>query len=262
MPNMKLATWNVNSIRARLPRVIEFLEQHAPDVLCVQETKCDPGAFPHPELAAAGYRAVDHSTGRWAGVAVIAREDHALTDVVRGLPGSPLAEEGRWVEATVAGVRVASVYVINGRSLDDAMYPAKLAFLDAMAAWSAGLDDASRIVSGDFNIAPADIDVYDPAAFVGATHVSPPERERLQALLATGLIDAFRHVEPETVQHTWWDYRAGNFHKGLGLRIDLVLASGPLADGLRACGIDRDFRKGPKPSDHAPVIAEFTRWPA
>jgi len=258
---MKLATWNVNSIRARLPRVIEFLEQHDPDVLCVQETKCDADAFPHAELEAAGYRAADHSTGRWAGVAVIARADRALTGVVRGLAGSPLPEEGRWVEADVDGVRVASVYVINGRSLDDDMYPAKLAFLDAMAAWSAALGDTPRVVSGDFNIAPADADVYDPAAFAGATHVSAPERERLEALLATGLVDAFRHVEPETIQHTWWDYRAGNFHKGLGLRIDLVLASAALAGSLRACGIDRDFRKGPKPSDHAPVIAEFERWP-
>ncbi|MDA0364425.1 MAG: exodeoxyribonuclease III [Chloroflexi bacterium] len=259
---MKVVTWNVNSIRARLPRVLEFLDQHAPDVLCVQETKCEADAFPHEELAGVGYHAVDHSTGRWAGVAVIARADLALTNVVRGLPGSPMPEEGRWVETDVDGVRVTSVYVINGRSLDDDMYPAKLSFLEAMAAWSSSLGDTPRVVCGDFNIAPADIDVYDPAAFVGATHVSPPERERLQALLATGLVDAYRHIEPERVQHTWWDYRAGNFHKGLGLRIDLVLASGLLAAALTGCGIDRDFRKGPKPSDHAPLIAQFDRWPA
>jgi exodeoxyribonuclease-3 len=259
---MRLVTWNVNSIRARLPRVLEFLQRHEPDLLCVQETKCTPDDFPHEELAAAGYRAADSSTGRWAGVAIIARADHSLTDVGCDLVGTPLPDEGRWLEANLDGVRVASVYVINGRSLDDAMYAAKLSFLEAMAEWSAALGDAPRIVCGDFNIAPADRDVYDPAAFVGATHVSLPERERLEALLATGLVDAFRHVEPEAVQHTWWDYRAGHFHKGLGLRIDLALASPGLAAGLRACGIDRDFRKGPKPSDHAPLIAEFEQWPA
>ena len=259
---MRLVTWNVNSIKARLPRVLEFLDRHEPDVLCVQETKCEADAFPHAELAAAGYRAADHSTGRWAGVAVIARADHALTDIVCGLPGAPLADEGRWVEAAVDGARVASVYVINGRSLEDEMYPAKLAFLDAVTARSVALAAVPRVVCGDFNIAPEDLDVYDPAAFAGATHVSADERRRLDALLATGLVDAFRRVSPETIQYTWWDYRAGHFHKGLGLRIDLVLASRSLAAGLRSCGIDREFRKGPKPSDHAPVIAEFEFWPA
>ncbi|MBM3139389.1 MAG: exodeoxyribonuclease III [Chloroflexi bacterium] len=254
---MKLATWNVNSVNARLPRVLEFLETHGPDVVCLQETKCEEAAFPHEALAAAGYRAVDHSTGRWAGVAILARADGAPAAEARGLPGSPVPEEGRWIEATVGGVRVASVYVINGRALDDPMYGAKLAFLDAMARRAAELAGSPLVVCGDFNIAPADIDVYDPAAFAGATHVSEPERERLRAILATGLVDGFRRVAPDTVQHTWWDYRAGHFHKGMGLRIDLVLASEGLAGRLRSCGIDRDFRKGPKPSDHAPVLAEF-----
>ncbi len=254
---MKVVTWNVNSIKARLPRVLEFLERHEPDVLCVQETKVEASAFPHADLVAAGYRAADHSTGRWAGVAVIAREDHPLTDVVPGLPGAPASEEGRWVEATVAGIRVASVYVINGRSLDDPMYAAKLEFLAAMKTRVAALAAGPLVVAGDFNIAPADVDVYDPAAFVGATHVSESERRALAEILEAGVIDAFRAVEPEAVQYTWWDYRAGHFHKGLGLRIDLLLASQPLVPRLCGCRIDRDFRKGPKPSDHVPLILEI-----
>jgi exodeoxyribonuclease-3 len=255
---MKLATWNVNSIKVRLPRVVEFLEKHQPDVLCVQETKCEAATFPHADLALAGYQAVDYSTGRWTGVAIIVRKDHAVDDVVRGLPGSPLPDEGRWIEATVDGIRVASVYVINGRALDDPLYAAKLTFLEAMAARSAELVGAGPLlISGDFNIAPADADVYDPAAFIGATHVSQPERDALRHLLDAGLVDVYRHIEPDGKQHTWWDYRAGNFHKGMGLRIDLILASLPLAVSLRSCGIDRDFRKGSKPSDHAPLILEF-----
>jgi exodeoxyribonuclease-3 len=254
---MKVVTWNVNSIKARLPRVLEFLEQHEPDVLCVQETKCEASAFPHADLERAGYHAADHSTGRWAGVAVIARRELELTDVVRGLPGAPVPEEGRWVEATVGGLRVVSVYVINGRALDDPMYEAKLAFLGAMAERGAALADQPSVVAGDFNIAPADEDVYDPADFAGATHVSEPERRALRTILDAGFVDAFRAVEPDRVQYTWWDYRGGNFHRGLGMRIDLALASRPLEPRLRACGIDRDFRKGPKPSDHAPLILEI-----
>ena len=254
---MKLATWNVNSVRARLPRLIEFLDQHRPDAVCLQETKVDAEAFPHEELAVAGYHAADHSGGRWAGVAVVARAELALDDVAAGLPGSPLPDEARWVEATVQGVRVVSVYVINGRALDDPMYEAKLAFLEAMAARARELAGQPLVICGDFNIAPEDVDVWDPAAFEGATHVSAPERERLRALLATGLEDAFRVVEPELVQHTWWDYRGGNFHRGLGLRIDLALVSPDLASRLRAAGMDRDFRKGTKPSDHAPMLFQF-----
>ena len=254
---MLLATWNVNSIRARLPRLLEFLDLHAPDALCLQETKVAPDAFPHDELAAAGYRAADQSGGRWAGVAILARSDAALDDVSTELPGNPLPDEARWVEATLDGVRVASVYVVNGRALDDPMYEAKLAFLDAMADRARALAGRPLAIAGDFNIAPADIDVYDPAAFEGATHVSAPERERLRAILDAGLADAFRVAEPDTVQHTWWDYRGGNFHRGLGLRIDLALVSPDLASTLRTAGFDRDFRKGPKPSDHAPVLFEF-----
>jgi exodeoxyribonuclease-3 len=258
---VRVVTWNVNSLKMRMPRVLEFIERHAPDVLCLQETKAAADAFPWAELGAAGYQAIHHSAGQWAGVALLARDGLALEDPVLSLPGDPVAQEARWCEATVAGIRFASVYVPNGRSLDSPEFPRKLAFLDAMAARIAELRESSAagvLVAGDMNIAPADADVYDPAAFVGGTHVSPDERGRLEAILDGGMVDAYRALHPDEVQYTWWDYRAGNFHKGLGLRIDLALVSaGELAGSLRASGIDRDFRKGKKPSDHAPLLLEL-----
>jgi exodeoxyribonuclease-3 len=254
---MRIVTWNVNSLRARLPRVLEFLAQHQPDVVCLQETKCAPDTFPRAELQEAGYGSVDHSGGQWAGVAVLAREGLPLTDPLLGLPGEPDGGEARWCEATVGGFRCASVYVPNGRTLDSPEYPRKLTFLGAMRdRVAAQAPDRPMLVAGDFNIAPTDEDVYDPAAFVGGTHVSPAERELLREILAAGLVDAYRAVHPDTPQFTWWDYRAGNFHKGLGLRIDLILTSPALAERLQRCAIERDYRKGTKPSDHAPLVAE------
>jgi exodeoxyribonuclease-3 len=256
---MRLVTWNVNSLRARLPRVLEFLEQHNPDIAFLQETKVAADTFPVDELGAAGYDAVHHSAGQWAGVALLAKRGVAeIADTQFGLPGEPVAAEARWCEATIGGLRCASTYVPNGRTLDSPEYPRKLEFLDAIRTHleqSAG--DAPRVIAGDFNIAPADIDVYDPAAFDGGTHVTDAERTRLEAIEGTGLIDCYRHLHPETQQFTWWDYRAGNFHKGLGLRIDLFLASAELAPGITRCGIERDYRKGKKPSDHAPVVLEW-----
>lgn len=256
---MKLVTWNVNSLAARLPRVLEFLAQHAPDVACLQETKCADEAFPAAELRAAGYEAVHHSLGRWAGVAILARTGLSLSGPSVGLPGEQRADEARWIEATVDGVRVASTYVTNGRAVGTPTFDEKLAFLDAIAVRAGELRAAGPlIVAGDFNVTPADIDVYDPAAFVGETHVTPAERERLQRIAeAGGLVDAFRRLHPDEVGFTWWDYRQGHFHRGMGLRIDLVLVSGSLAGGLRHCGIDRNYRKGLKPSDHAPLLAEL-----
>ena len=256
---MKIATWNVNSVKARIPRVLEFLHTHRPDVLCLQETKTTAASFPRGAFMEAGYAAVDHSAGQWAGVAILAPQGAAITDVVCGLPGAPLADEARWLEATVGGVRVVSVYVINGRTLDDPMFPAKLEFLEAMGERMGALAGQPLVVAGDFNIAPADADVYSSAAFAHSTHVTPAERSRLRAILDRGLVDAYRHLEPEAVQYTWWDYRGGDFHRGLGLRIDLALVSPDLAAALRSCGIDREFRKGPKPSDHAPLILELDR---
>jgi exodeoxyribonuclease-3 len=249
---MKLATWNVNSLVARMPRVLDLLEQHQPDVLFMQETKTEPDAFPLLELEASGYRAVHHSTGRWAGVALLGRGD--VVEVRAGLPGEPSPEEARWVEADVDGLRVVSVYVPNGRSPDSPFYEDKLRFLDAMTERVGELSGGPLVVAGDFNVCPTDLDVYDPEALVGATHVTPPERERFQTLLDAGMTDAFRELHPGERGFTWWDYRQGHFHRNMGLRIDAFLLSQPLGDDLIECGIDRDYRKGPKPSDHAPLL--------
>ncbi len=256
---MRLVTWNVNSLRARLPRVLEFLAEHEPDVLCLQETKTEPDAFPHAELAAAGYVAADHSGGRWAGVAVVAREALGVAAVRRGLDGEAVAEEARWVEATVGELRVASVYVPNGRELASEWYAQKLDFFDAMAARVGALtaEGGEVVVAGDMNVAPADIDVYDPAAFVDATHTSAPERAALRGVLDAGLVDAFRALHPDEVGYTWWDYRQGHFHRGLGMRIDLTLVTPGVAERLTRVGIERDYRKGSKPSDHVPLVADW-----
>ncbi len=259
---MDLVTWNVNSLKARLPRVLEFLALHGPDVVCLQETKCAPEAFPQEELREAGYEAAHHSGGRWAGVAILAKAGLPITDVVCGLPGEVQADQARWVEATVGGVRVASVYVVNGQAVGTEPFAEKLAFLEAMAARAAQVRDTGlpTVIAGDMNVCPTDTDVYDPVAFRGATHVTDEERGALDAVAhAGGLRDAYRVVHPEpTQQFTWWDYRAGHFHKGLGLRIDLILVSEDIASALTHAHIERDFRKGTKPSDHAPLVARWT----
>jgi exodeoxyribonuclease-3 len=252
---VKLATWNVNSLNVRLPRVLEFLGAHAPDVVALQETKVAGDAFPEAELRDAGYAAVHHSAGRWAGVALLARHGLEASEPAYGLPGEAAEDEARWVEATIEGLRLASVYVPNGREVGSPTFEEKLQFLGAMARRAPALD----VVMGDFNVCPADRDVYDPAAFVGSTHVTPEERAALREIMAAGdLRDAFRELESEEPGFTWWDYRAGHFHKKLGLRIDLALLKPALVERLRACGIDRNFRKGPKPSDHAPLLVELT----
>jgi exodeoxyribonuclease III len=259
---VRLVSWNVNSLKARSPRVFELLDQHRPDVVCVQETKCAAESFPHAELAAAGYRAVDHSCGRWNGVALLVREGSTVEDVQLGLPGEPDAAEARWVEATVDGIRIASVYVVNGRTPEDPMFAVKLEFLEVMRDRVEDLlADGPLVVAGDLNIAPEDRDVWDPAVFVGGTHTHPEERLRLRAILAAGLQDAYRAVEPEAVGFTYWDYRMGAFRRGRGMRIDAILASTDL--DVRSCIVDTTFRRnnaaGDKPSDHAPLIAELVR---
>jgi exodeoxyribonuclease III len=261
---MRLVTWNVNSLRQRLPRVLEFIDEHAPDVICLQETKSEAAAFPHAALAEVGYRAADHSGGRWAGVAILAREPLTLEDPARGLPGEPVQDECRWIEATIGShppVRVISTYIPNGRVVDSEWYAQKLDFYAAAAERVAALRAAgtSLALAGDMNVAPEDVDVYDPAAFATETHVTPPERDALRALAdAGGLRDAFRVLHPDEQQFTWWDYRAGNFHKNLGLRIDLALVSDPLAGRLIRAGMERPYRKGTRPSDHAPLMVEWT----
>ena len=259
---MRVVTWNVNSLRARLPRLEELLTQHQPDVVLLQETKVSAEQFPHEELGALGYHAAESSSGQWTGVAILARTDLPITDVTTELFGNPVPSEARWVEATVDGLRFASVYVVNGRSLDHEMYFVKLEFLQAMAARAGDLRSSGpMIIAGDMNVCPRDIDVWNPAAMEGHTHTSAPERKGLQAILDEGdLVDA--HVQrygEDAQQFTWWDYRAGMFHKNQGLRIDLHMVSRELADQIADVRILRDLRKGSKPSDHVPLELELTR---
>jgi exodeoxyribonuclease III len=258
---MRIATYNVNSLGPRLPRLLALLDEFDPDVVLLQETKSTPAAFPHAELAAAGYLAADHSAGQWAGVAVLGRASLGVDDVVRGLAGEPDPAQARWVEATVGGVRAVSVYVPNGQRVGAPQFAAKLVFLEAMAARAAELVAAGpSVIGGDVNVCPADLDACDPAQLHGGTHATPEERDRLAAVLATGYVDAWRSLEPEAPGFTWWDYRAGHFHKGFGLRIDLVMVGGGPA--ATAAQVPREFRKPTrvpesKPSDHAPLLVDL-----
>ena len=260
---MRIATWNVNSVLARLPRLVEWLAQASPDVVCLQETKVAPAAFPCDAVASLGYEVAHHGEGRWNGVAVLSRV--GLDDVERGLadgPGFPDATtlEARSVTATCGPVRVRSVYAPNGRAPDDPHYAYKLRWLaalrHALAAEAAG--DRPFAVMGDFNIAPADADVWDPAAFEGSTHVTPAERAALTDLCGLGLTDVVPRIAKGPHPYTYWDYRAGAFHKGMGMRIDLVLANSALAAAVSDAWVDREARKGKAPSDHAPVVVDLS----
>ena len=243
----------------RIPRVLELLEQYRPDLVLLQETKSEPDAFPELELTGAGYQAAHHSAGRWAGVAILARKDAEITNVCAGLEGEPVRDEARWIEADVDGMRVVSVYVPNGQAIGAPAFADKLRFLEAITERVPELLSGERpvVIGGDFNVCRTDLDVYDPEAFVGDTHVTDDERSRFEAILDAGLVDSFRRLHPDATAYTWWDYRAGNFHKGLGLRIDYVLATPDLADQVERSGIARDYRKGKKPSDHAPLFAQI-----
>ncbi len=262
VPVMRLISWNVNSLKARWPRVPEVLETHRPDVLCLQETKLAAAAFPHEALAEVGYRAVESSEGRWNGVALLVPVSAELVEPVRELPGNPVPEEARWIEASVGGVRVVSVYVPNGREVASEWYPRKLEFLAAMRERLAVLVAAGpTVVAGDFNVAPEDQDVWDLAAFPeGSTHVTVPEREAIEAMTALGMVDAQRAVLARGEAYTWWDYRGGAFHRGHGMRIDLALVAGL---DVVAVEVDRIARRnneaGDKPSDHAPLIVDLGR---
>ncbi len=256
---LRLATWNVNSVKARLPRLTQWLAAVQPDVCALQETKTTDDGFPAAPLRELGYAVAHHGDGRWNGVAILSRV--GLDDVRRGLPADPLGPgaEARCVAATCAGVRVYSVYVPNGRALDDPQYQYKLRWLAALRDALAVHDPGEPVVvCGDFNVAPADADVWDRAVFIGSTHVSAAERAALAELTALGLRDVVRaqHPEPEPV-YTYWDYRAGAFHRRMGMRIDLVLASKPVAEAVQAARVDREARKGTGPSDHAPVVVDF-----
>ena len=260
---MRVATWNVNSVKQRVPRLLPWLDQRQPDVACLQELKISDEAFAEllgADLAARGYEFAAHGEARWNGVAILSRL--GLEDVVRGLPGAPgfPDPEARAISASCAGIRVTTVYVPNGREPDSDHYHYKLAWLAALErAVRAGPDEA--IVCGDMNIAPADADVFDPAAYVGQTHVTAPERAALASLQSTGLHDVVRERWPNERVFSYWDYRAGMFHQDLGMRIDLVLATGPVASRVRAAWVDRQARKGSAPSDHAPVIVDLDEAP-
>ena len=263
MGAVRIATWNVNSVKQRLPRLLPWLDERGPDVVCLQETKCADDAFADllgDELAERGYAVATHGEATWNGVAILSRV--GLENVAAGLAGAPgfPHPEARAVSAVCGGVRVISVYVPNGRTPDSEHYRYKLAWLTALREVVAA-DPESTVVCGDVNIAPTDDDVFDPQAYVGQTHVTPPEREALAELQALGLRDVVRDRWPDKRVFTYWDYRAGMFHQDLGMRIDLILAGAKVADRARAAWVDRQARKGKGPSDHAPVIVDLDEAP-
>jgi exodeoxyribonuclease-3 len=257
---MRIATWNINSITARLPRLLAWLEASGTDVLCVQETKCTAEQFPHGELRALGYEAAVNADGRWNGVAVISRA--GLADVVTGLPGDPGyggAQEPRAVSATCGPVRVWSVYVPNGREVGHDHYTYKLAWLEALKEAVAGDAAGPRpfAVLGDYNVAPTDEDVFDTAFFEGHTHVTPAERAALAALRETGLTDVVPRPLKYDRPYTYWDYRQLSFPKNRGMRIDLVYGNEAFAKATGDAYVDREERKGKGASDHAPVVVDL-----
>lgn len=257
---LRLATWNVNSIIPRMPRLLEWLERDRPDIVCLQETKIADEKLPRLELSGLGYEAVAAGQGAWNGVALLSRV--GIDDVSRGLTGDEGWDgtvEARAIGATCGPLRVWSLYVPNGREPSHPHYQYKLRWLAALHGVAAAELQRGQPLAfcGDFNVAPADADVWDPAAFTESTHVTPPEREALARLRGLGL----RDVLPRPLKHdhpfTYWDYRAGNFHKNMGMRIDLVYVSPGLAGAVRDAYVDRDMRKGKLPSDHAPVVVDF-----
>jgi exodeoxyribonuclease-3 len=260
---VRIATWNVNSAKQRVPRLLPWLDERRPDVVCLQETKLEDDAFLEllgDELRDRGYAAAVHGEATWNGVAILSRV--GLDDVVLGLAGAPgfPRPEARSVAATCGGIRVVSVYVPNGREPGSEHYEYKLAWLASLREIVAAGPEAT-VVCGDFNIAPTDDDVFDPDAYIGQTHVTGPERAALEDLLALGLRDIVRDRWPKERVFTYWDYRAGMFHQDLGMRIDLILASETVADRVRAAWVDRQARKGSGPSDHAPVIVDLDEAP-
>jgi len=276
VPIVRIATWNVNSLSARLEKVWWWLERARPDVLLVQETKLTDADAPHAGFEERGYELAHHGEGRWNGVAIASRV--GIADVTTNF-GDPLRKastpevgddepfaEARMIAAVCGGIRVVSLYAPNGRTVGSVFYQAKLAWFDRLARWlgeRCAPSDA-LVLGGDFNVAPADGDVWDKAACHGGTHVSPPEREAFARLGRWGLVDAYRLRRSEPNRFTWWDYRAGNFHKNFGMRIDHLLVTASIAERTRWAEIDREARKGkPIPSDHAPLLVDLDQpgWP-
>lgn len=253
---MKIASWNVNSLKVRLPQLLAWLADQQPDVVCLQETKLQDQDFPSQEIAALGYQAVFSGQKTYNGVALLTRE--TPTDIVVGNPLYP-DEQKRLLALTVSGISVVCAYVPNGQAVGSDKYAYKLEWLDALAKWiSEKLDtNPQLILAGDFNIAPDDRDVYDPVAWAGQILCSEPERAALQRLLSLGLMDSFRLFAQADKSFSWWDYRMLAFQKNRGLRIDHILLSRSLADRCRGAAIHREVRKLERPSDHAPVTAEL-----
>jgi exodeoxyribonuclease-3 len=261
--SVRIATWNVNSLKQRVPRLLPWLDERQPDVVCLQETKLADDAFAAllgDELAERSYELAVHGEATWNGVAILSRV--GLDDVVMGLAGAPgfPHPEARAVSASCGGIRVVSVYVPNGRVPGSEHYQYKLAWLGSLREMVAAGPEAT-VVCGDMNIAPTDDDVFDPDAYIGQTHVTAPERAALAELQSLGLRDVVRERWPNERVFTYWDYRAGMFHQDLGMRIDLMLASASVADRARAAWVDRHARKGSGPSDHAPVIVDLDEAP-
>jgi exodeoxyribonuclease-3 len=261
---MRIVTWNVNSLRQRMPRLLPWLDERSPDVVCLQETKLGDDGWAElvgDELSTRGYEVASYGETAWNGVAILSRV--GLEDVVRGIEGGPgfPHPEARAVSATCGGIRVVCVYVPNGREPNSDHYEYKLAWLESLRVM---VEKGPRpvVVLGDMNIAPADADVFDPDAYIGQTHVTPPEREALARLQAVGLHDILRDRWPDHPRlFTYWDYRAGMFHQDCGMRIDHVLASDEVAGRVKAAWVDRHARKGKGPSDHAPVIVDLDEAP-
>lgn len=265
---MRLATWSLGSLDARLPRVLDLLERHRPDVLLLQETRTAAGTAPPAALTAAGYTMVGYGTGHWTGVALLAGPGRAPLDVRTGLAGEPRPEEARWLEATVGGIRVVTADVPEGGAAGSAGFEEKLAFLDAAAARVAALRNRPLVVAGDFKVARTDLDVEDPEGLEGpegfeggalrATCATPAERERLGRLLERGLVDAWRDLHPDEPGYTWWDRRAGGpaepVRGGAGMRVDLALLARQLGPRLLDCELDGRYRTGSSPSDHVPLL--------
>jgi len=267
---MRIATWNVNSLKARLEKVVWWLDRAQPDVLLMQETKLKDADAPVAAFRDRGYELAHHGEGRWNGVAIASRV--GIVDVVAnfGEPPRPAETpeagddepfaEARMIAARCGDVRVVSIYAPNGRRVDSPFYEAKLLWYERLARWvcEASHPEDALVIGGDFNVAPADADVWNPAAAHGGTHVSPRERAAFTALCRCGFVDAYRihHTEPE--RYTWWDYRAGDFHRNIGMRIDHLLVTQPLTSRVVWTEIDREARKGkPTPSDHAPLVIDL-----
>ncbi len=267
---MRIATWNVNSLKARLEKVTWWLGRTAPDVLLMQETKLADADVPRAPFEELGYHLAHHGQGRWNGVAIASRVgidgvQAGFGDVLEAPSDSDARDadplhEARVLSAICGGVRVVCLYAPNGRVVASPHYVAKLAWFERLARWlaEAHRPDEPLLLGGDFNVAPSDADVWDPAACHGGTHVSTPEREAFARLLQWGLVDAYRTVQAAPARYTWWDYRAGNFHKNFGMRIDHLLVTAPVAARLKGAEIDREARKGkPIPSDHAPLFVDL-----